>query len=122
MAHDPATARAYYYKADAEQQSHDIHQRMRSVYSLAPAAVSPEPCIEGAASIPSLPLPGVKQSMIIDRNSAPLELPTAVATTSDSSTDAMSDPESPSPSSTHQQPASAHAAADAAVLLDAVLA
>ncbi len=34
MAHDPATARDYYYKADAEKQALDIHGRMREAYGL----------------------------------------------------------------------------------------
>src|SRR4051794_2832054 len=34
MAHDPATARDYYYKEDAQRQAAGIHERMRRAYDL----------------------------------------------------------------------------------------
>jgi len=40
MAHDPATARDYYYKADTEKQALDIHGRMREAYGLQPETVN----------------------------------------------------------------------------------
>ena len=40
MAHDPATARDYYYKEDAQKQAGEIHERMREAYELGSAATA----------------------------------------------------------------------------------
>jgi len=40
MAHDPATARDYYFKEDARKQAMDAHERMRDAYGLSKAAKS----------------------------------------------------------------------------------
>ena len=34
MAHDPATARDYYYKADEQRQAIEIQERMREAYGV----------------------------------------------------------------------------------------
>jgi len=40
MAHDPATARDYYFKEDARMQAMAAHERMRDAYGLGKAAES----------------------------------------------------------------------------------
>lgn len=51
MAHDPSTARDYYYKDDAQKQASEIQERMRQAYGLHVAVVPSPGCTEIQVSV-----------------------------------------------------------------------